>query len=239
MKKATFQYLKGLVLASLLFVSYTATAFYDPHIGRWLSRDPIEEQGGKNPYGFVNNQPIESIDQMGLMKRSSLEDIARQLNDTVKNIKCSCSEQSVGMVDLNLDEGEAGAYGDVVQGYVQANPRGCVTSYVIYWWDCYTAHDEAGFWNQALFGADFRDYGWSQGSSFGSSPGGDGYAKQASPGIWAWTGAGDPYRIAMQAAAIFFYCGKDCRKHVRLVYSDQIQWKWNETDRSWQQGLVP
>jgi uncharacterized protein RhaS with RHS repeats len=39
---------------------------YDPRLGRWLSRDPIEEEGGINLYGYVGNGAIEWIDPTGL-----------------------------------------------------------------------------------------------------------------------------------------------------------------------------
>ncbi len=39
---------------------------YSPTLGRWLSRDPIEEQGGLNLYGFVDNNPINAVDPLGL-----------------------------------------------------------------------------------------------------------------------------------------------------------------------------
>ena len=39
---------------------------YDPATGRWLSRDPIEEDGGINLYGYVRNGPINGIDPLGL-----------------------------------------------------------------------------------------------------------------------------------------------------------------------------
>jgi RHS repeat-associated protein len=39
---------------------------YDSALGRWLSRDPIEEQGGINLYGYVGNNPIHRIDPLGL-----------------------------------------------------------------------------------------------------------------------------------------------------------------------------
>jgi RHS repeat-associated protein len=39
---------------------------YDPTFGRWLSRDPIGENGGINIYSYVGNQPISSIDRIGL-----------------------------------------------------------------------------------------------------------------------------------------------------------------------------
>jgi integrase/recombinase XerD len=38
---------------------------YDPVTGRWLSRDPIEEKGGINLYGFGPNSPINGIDSDG------------------------------------------------------------------------------------------------------------------------------------------------------------------------------
>ena len=39
---------------------------YAPVLGRWLNRDPIEEEGGENLYCFVINSPIMYFDPMGL-----------------------------------------------------------------------------------------------------------------------------------------------------------------------------
>jgi RHS repeat-associated protein len=44
---------------------YYGFRYYNPCTGRWLSRDPIGERGGKNLYGFVGNQPIGYIDDLG------------------------------------------------------------------------------------------------------------------------------------------------------------------------------
>ena len=38
---------------------------YDPVTGRWLNRDPIEEEGGANLYGFVENNSINDVDVFG------------------------------------------------------------------------------------------------------------------------------------------------------------------------------
>ena len=43
--------------------------FYSPSIGRWINRDPIEEDGGLNLYGFVDNDPVNSWDEYGLRKK--------------------------------------------------------------------------------------------------------------------------------------------------------------------------
>ena len=39
---------------------------YDSETGRWLNRDPIGEAGGINLYGYVFNDPVNSIDRFGL-----------------------------------------------------------------------------------------------------------------------------------------------------------------------------
>jgi RHS repeat-associated protein len=40
---------------------------YDPDLGRWLSRDPIGEQGGTNLYRYVHNDSVNAIDPLGLL----------------------------------------------------------------------------------------------------------------------------------------------------------------------------
>jgi RHS repeat-associated protein len=47
----------------LVFTLYRA---YDPVTGRWLSRDPIGEEGGINLYGYVSNNPVNLWDPIGL-----------------------------------------------------------------------------------------------------------------------------------------------------------------------------
>ncbi|MBI5692010.1 MAG: RHS repeat-associated core domain-containing protein, partial [Verrucomicrobia bacterium] len=40
--------------------------YYDPRNGRFINRDPIEEQGGLNLYGFCRNNPINGWDVLGM-----------------------------------------------------------------------------------------------------------------------------------------------------------------------------
>ncbi|MBI4739933.1 RHS repeat-associated core domain-containing protein [Candidatus Woesearchaeota archaeon] len=45
---------------------------YSPELGRWLSRDPIGEEGGINLYGYVENRPINTFDPFGLQQEAVL-----------------------------------------------------------------------------------------------------------------------------------------------------------------------
>ena len=47
----------------LIYYNYRC---YNPSLGRWINRDPIEEQGGWNLYVMVGNQIINVIDKFGL-----------------------------------------------------------------------------------------------------------------------------------------------------------------------------
>ena len=44
---------------------YYGFRFYNPSMGRWLSRDPIAEQGGTNLYGFLINNSLNAFDLLG------------------------------------------------------------------------------------------------------------------------------------------------------------------------------
>ena len=59
---------------------YYGYRFYSPRTGRWISRDPIQEDGGLNLYGFVGNDPVNSIDYLG-MAPASVEDIKQAFRD--------------------------------------------------------------------------------------------------------------------------------------------------------------
>ena len=47
---------------SLVYYGYR---YYNPVLGRWVNRDPIEEEGGVNVFGFVRNSPLSFIDPDG------------------------------------------------------------------------------------------------------------------------------------------------------------------------------
>jgi len=60
---------RSLLLSALILSSsvFQVQAYYHPEEGRWLSRDPIEEEGGLNLYQYVGNAPAASFDAFGLV----------------------------------------------------------------------------------------------------------------------------------------------------------------------------
>ncbi len=93
--------LVGMVLLALLSSSHMASAYYDPGVQRWLNRDPIGETGfeelrrgvetdlvgdGLNLYAFVSNNPINSVDGLGLRMRPAFPRNCDDLKD-LKNIR--------------------------------------------------------------------------------------------------------------------------------------------------------
>jgi uncharacterized protein RhaS with RHS repeats len=78
-KKTTW--LKLLFLCATLAGVFSAHAYYDPGAQRWLNRDPIEELGGINLYGFLGNDPANRVDLFGLSESS--------IGDLYNNIACS------------------------------------------------------------------------------------------------------------------------------------------------------
>ncbi len=44
---------------------YYGFRYYAPEVGRWINRDPIEEEGGENLYGMVGNDAVNAMDLLG------------------------------------------------------------------------------------------------------------------------------------------------------------------------------
>jgi RHS repeat-associated protein len=65
-------------------LSLTHFRAYDPELGRWLSRDPLKDaelMAGQNLYAYVENNPVNLIDPLGLQAGEIVEVIAGELRD--------------------------------------------------------------------------------------------------------------------------------------------------------------
>jgi RHS repeat-associated protein len=54
---------------------YMRARYYDPAVGRFISKDPIGFTGGLNLYGYANNNPINKLDPLGLTTAWNVTDI--------------------------------------------------------------------------------------------------------------------------------------------------------------------
>jgi RHS repeat-associated protein len=52
---------------------YFGYRYYDPRVGRWLSRDPLGEQGGVNLYAYCGNDPVNRHDPLGLSTKLNID----------------------------------------------------------------------------------------------------------------------------------------------------------------------
>ena len=59
--------------------------WYDPHLQRWLNRDPMNEIGGVNLFCFVDNQPNDEVDPSGLLGLDDLLGIGGTLTRYANN----------------------------------------------------------------------------------------------------------------------------------------------------------
>jgi RHS repeat-associated protein len=75
-------------------VAYYGYRYYDPITGRWPSRDPIEEEGGVNLYGFVGNDSVNLIDILGENPDFSDYDYDRIENRYPQDCDCCSKEKS-------------------------------------------------------------------------------------------------------------------------------------------------
>ncbi len=89
---------------------YYGMRFYDPVLHRWLNRDPIEEQGGFNLYGFCENDPIMLTDYLGLNTR--LEDMEAHafLQAVVVAARATGRHLTAKFLAMYLNENNSGEY---------------------------------------------------------------------------------------------------------------------------------
>jgi hypothetical protein len=96
MRKANTMKLKlmtRLLLLAGILVGFApvAQAFYNPSTGRWLSRDPIEEIGGHNLYGFLGNNGVAQVDVDGRSQWSEIEKCNRKIENSSSDCIIGCA----------------------------------------------------------------------------------------------------------------------------------------------------
>ena len=72
---------------------------YSADSGRWLSRDPVGESGGINLYGFVQNDPVNKVDPLGLEPYIDNARYIRRCTRMCMAEECEKYENSKGAYD--------------------------------------------------------------------------------------------------------------------------------------------
>ena len=91
----------------------------NPHDGRWISRDPIAEQGGWNLFAFVGNRAYYQYDKLGLwlarrhrrLTRRSLSSYKFQIDINGKSISLPIKKELLEIIveaNVDTDSGEMG-----------------------------------------------------------------------------------------------------------------------------------
>ena len=94
------------VYDSELDLVYYNFRHYSPSLGRFLSRDPIEEQGGLNLYAFAKNNPMVKWDILGRMALPCSMYSKRRVKSSFMGIPCrwegrTCRTKSGHKVTVN------------------------------------------------------------------------------------------------------------------------------------------
>ena len=75
MLRTTFFAAAALICSTQAYAVMYLARPYEPNMARWLTRDPMGEDGGPNLYGFVANDPINEVDDLGLCKTCTCKSV--------------------------------------------------------------------------------------------------------------------------------------------------------------------
>jgi RHS repeat-associated protein len=97
-------------------MNYYGYRFYNPELGRWINRDPIEEADGVNIYAFGRNSSINGVDVDGRTwldripvigdvynKTKCIYEIRQWYNGCIENIpdcnECNVTDQAYCLIE--------------------------------------------------------------------------------------------------------------------------------------------
>jgi len=99
----------------LLLRFYYGFRYYVPETGRWLNRDPIEETGGLNLYGFVGNDGVNWWDFQGNKRQNGEVHKVPKENQRIPVTRAPIDQQpKVPDVSGGKTRGTGNALGDAI-----------------------------------------------------------------------------------------------------------------------------
>jgi RHS repeat-associated protein len=211
---------------------YYGYRYYNPNTGRWPSRDPKCEKGGLNLYGFVRNDGVDAIDELGLRPVLpyfntnatwvSFQHAIDWLNGIYSTFKCC---DPVTKLSAYISGSPSGSTVYMKARYVLSPRNGKVEGIQYIWWDCFTAQNEAYYgWPPPLLPylpSNWREYGWRLGGSTISDTRKGHIAGPVDPfdiGHWNW-----------RVRIVYASCGADGYMHVIWDEAPEREFDWTVT----------
>ncbi len=87
--------------------------------GRWPSRDPIEEDGGVNLYGFIGNDGVNKLDILGLIEMTFESEYEGGMLDVWKVLK----KKGLFKNEYKSDPDDAGATSQTANAFMRVDPN--------------------------------------------------------------------------------------------------------------------
>lgn len=84
---------------------------YDGSAGRWISRDPIEEEGGLNLYGYVENNPINWVDPLGLYAQVTVKGNNITIAIPIRYIGPGATAERIAELNAGIEKAWTGDFG--------------------------------------------------------------------------------------------------------------------------------
>ena len=92
--------------------------YYTPELGKWISRDPIGEKGGRNLFAFCRNSPNMKVDMFGLHCRdcaSEFEACMDNADSDLSDCRNAVADQARDLYNSLWDSAES-LYNDTMKG---------------------------------------------------------------------------------------------------------------------------
>jgi len=131
---------------------------YDPRLGRWLSRDPIWENGGVNLYGYVGGDPVGWTDIFGLKEypNSFIGPLPPNGYYTSQMTETPCGRIPPSPPNANINDNISDAlWHNLILGWIVAGIFGDACD--LAWF--YSQVQNKGPWDYKQIGPVFEDFG--------------------------------------------------------------------------------
>jgi RHS repeat-associated protein len=89
---------------------YNTHRYYDPASGRYLSADPLGQAGGLNLYAFAGNDPLSSVDPLGLQSKTAGEVASMSFGDKLVEVL----KRTIPLLPGDVKDGVSAAFDDMI-----------------------------------------------------------------------------------------------------------------------------